>query len=97
MSKSPTALGAGERPSLSTLECSAGYAARLVVERPEWLSMKILMALLDTLACTMDNLIEPMIAAGAGSTTRMKPTVGAESSVGELRPKLARIRGVERP
>lgn len=46
-----------------TLSTSQVY--RLVVERPERLSLKILMALLDILDCTMDDLIEPIAAAGA--------------------------------
>ena len=76
---------------------SSSQVYRLVVERPERLSLKILMALLDILDCTMDDLIEPMTAAGAGaSTSRTKKAVGAEASVGDLRPKRARIRGVER-
>jgi DNA-binding Xre family transcriptional regulator len=78
-----------------TLSSSQVY--RLVVERPERLSLKILMALLDILACAMDDLIEPVTAAGAESTTRTKKAVGAETGVGGLRPKRARIRGLERP
>ncbi len=77
-----------------TLSSSQVY--RLVVERPERLSLKILMSLLDILDCTMDNLIEPVATAGAGSTTSIKKAVGAEVGVGDLRPKRARIRGVER-
>jgi DNA-binding Xre family transcriptional regulator len=75
-----------------TLSSSQVY--RLVVERPERLSLKILMALLDILDCTMNDLIEPVAAAEA--TTRRKKAVGAENSVGDLRPKRARIRGIER-
>jgi DNA-binding Xre family transcriptional regulator len=33
---------------------------RLVTERPERLSLKVLMALLDILDCAMDELIEPV-------------------------------------
>lgn len=76
-----------------TLSSSQVY--RLVVERPERLSLKILMALLDILDCTMDDLIQPVTAAGAESTTRTKKAVGAEAGVGDLRPKRARIRGLE--
>jgi DNA-binding Xre family transcriptional regulator len=75
-----------------TLSSSKVY--RLVVERPERLSLKILMALLDILDCTMNDLIEPVAAAEA--TTRRKKAVGAENSVGDLRPQRARIRGIER-
>jgi DNA-binding Xre family transcriptional regulator len=74
-----------------TLSSSQVY--RLVVERPERLSLKILMALLDILDCTMDDLIEP--AASAGAITRAKKAVGAEAGIGKLRPKRARIRGAE--
>ena len=72
-----------------TLSSSQVY--RLVVERPERLSLKILMALLDILDCTMDDLIEPV--AAAGTTTKTRKAVGAEGSVGDLRPKRARITG----
>jgi DNA-binding Xre family transcriptional regulator len=46
-----------------TLSSSQVY--RLVTDRPERLSLKILMALLDILDCAMDDLIEPVPAAGA--------------------------------
>lgn len=71
-----------------TLSSSQVY--RLVVERPERLSLKILMALLDILDCTMADLIEPVPAAGVG-TTRKTRAAGAEAGVGGLRPKRARI------
>jgi DNA-binding Xre family transcriptional regulator len=77
-----------------TLSSSQVY--RLVTERPERLSLKVLMALLDILDCSMDELIEPF-AEGRGATTRKRKAVGAEASVGDLRPKRARIQGVERP
>ena len=38
---------------------SSSQVYRLVVERPERLSLKILMALLDILDCSMEELIEP--------------------------------------
>ncbi len=44
---------------------SSSQVYRLVVERPERFSLKILMALLDILDCTMDDLIEPVGAAVA--------------------------------
>lgn len=75
-----------------TLSSSQVY--RLVVERPERLSLKILMALLDILGCSMDELIEPSAVAG-GATTRKK-AAGAETSIGDLRPKRARIHGAGR-
>jgi DNA-binding Xre family transcriptional regulator len=75
------------------IELSSSQVYRLVVERPERLSLKVLMALLDILDCTMDDLIEPVVVAAA--TPRRKKAVGAADSVGDLRPKRARIRGVE--
>lgn len=75
------------------IELSSSQVYRLVVERPERLSLKVLMALLDILDCAMDDLIEPVAAASA--VTRRKKVVGAAASVGDLRPKRARIRGVE--
>ena len=78
-----------------TLSSSQVY--RLVVERPERLSLKIHMSLLDILDCTMDDLIEPVAAAGAESTSRRRKAAGAEAvaGVGGLRPKRTRIRGLE--
>jgi DNA-binding Xre family transcriptional regulator len=77
-----------------TLSSSQVY--RLVVERPERLSLKILMALLDILGCSMDELIEPFAEAG-GATTRKKKAAGAEAGIGGLRPRRARIHGAGRP
>ena len=59
------------------------------MERPERLSLKVLMALLDTLDCTMADLIEPIAAAGSAGETRTGG--GQETGVGGLRPKRARI------
>ena len=74
---------------------SSSQVYRLVVERPERLSLKILMALLDILDCTMNDLIEPTVSTEA--TTRRKKAVGAEAGVGDLRPKRARVRGAGLP
>lgn len=74
------------------IELSSSQVYRLVVERPERLSLKVLMALLDILDCTMHDLIEPVAAA---AVARRKKAAGAADSVGDLRPKRARIRGVE--
>jgi len=75
-----------------TLSSSQVY--RLVTERPERLSLKILMALLDILDCTMDDLIEPVPA--ATDTAKKKASAvggGAGAGVGGLRPRRARITG----
>jgi DNA-binding Xre family transcriptional regulator len=72
-----------------TLSSSQVY--RLVVERPERLSLKILMALLDILDCSMDDLIEPVAAAEQARKTRAAGGGEASAGVGTLRPKRARI------
>jgi DNA-binding Xre family transcriptional regulator len=69
-----------------TLSSSQVY--RLVTDRPERLSLKILMALLDILDCTMEELIEPVEAAGQARKTR---AAGVGAGVGGLRPRRARI------
>lgn len=66
------------------IKLSSAQVYRLVVDRPERLSLKILMALLDILDCTMEKLIEPMPVAGQTKKTKV---VGGETGVGELRPK----------
>ena len=71
------------------IKLSSSQVYRLVVERPERLSLKILMALLDILDCDMADLIEP-VAAAAGSARKARAAGGGEG-VGDLRPKRARI------
>ncbi|MGH3279279.1 MAG: helix-turn-helix domain-containing protein [Trebonia sp.] len=71
-----------------TLSSSQVY--RLVVERPERLSLKILMALLDILDCSMDDLIEPVAVAEQARESRAAGGKGS-AGVGQLRPKRARI------
>jgi hypothetical protein len=65
------------------------------VERPERLSLKILMALLDILDCTMDDLIEPVAAPGAAQRPGKAAAGGTADTagLGALRPKRARITG----
>ena len=77
------------------IRLSSSQVYRLVVERPERLSLKILMALLDILDCSMSELIEPAaaVAAGGDRTGKAKAVGGRDSGVGELRPKRARISG----
>jgi hypothetical protein len=71
------------------IKLSSSQVYRLVVERPERLSLKILMALLDILDCTMDDLIEPIAVGGQAKKT--KAAGGGEAGIGSLRPKRARI------
>jgi hypothetical protein len=68
-----------------TLSSSQVY--RLVCERPERLSLKILMALLDIFSCSMDELIEPV---EMPARPRRK-AAGSEARIGSLRPRRARI------
>ncbi|UQA91113.1 helix-turn-helix domain-containing protein [Streptomyces halobius] len=82
------------------ISLSSSQVYRLVVERPERLSLKILMALLDILDCTMDDLIEPIAAAGTVRKPKKAAAGGSETpaeGLGGLRPKRARIRGVDHP
>ena len=72
------------------IRLSSSQVYRLVVERPERLSLKILMALLDILDCEMAGLIEPVPAAGQGKEKKAR-AAGAEAGVGDLRPRRARI------
>ncbi|WP_194926658.1 helix-turn-helix domain-containing protein [Catenulispora pinisilvae] len=75
------------------IELSSSQVYRLVVERPERLSLKVLMALLDILDCSMEDLIEPVAAAGAAGKKRTAS--GEEAGVGDLRPRRARIAKVD--
>jgi DNA-binding Xre family transcriptional regulator len=68
---------------------SSSQVYRLVTERPERLSLKVLMALLDILECTMEDLIEP--AATAKPARKARTASGEEAGVGGLRPRRARI------
>ena len=78
------------------IRLSSSQVYRLVAERPERLSLKILMALLDILDCSMTELIEPVAAGGRSRTT--KAAAGATAGIGQLRPKRARItRAGEQP
>src|SRR5215470_18367503 len=78
------------------IRLSSSQVYRLVVDRPERLSLKILMALLDILDCRMEELIEPVPAAGAGARPKKKTAAGGaapDPGLGGFRPKRARITG----
>jgi DNA-binding Xre family transcriptional regulator len=70
------------------IKLSSSQVYRLVVDRPERLSLKILMALLDILDCDMADLIEPVAASRPARKARV---AGGGQGVGDLRPKRARI------
>jgi DNA-binding Xre family transcriptional regulator len=76
------------------IRLSTSQVYRLVAERPERLSLKVLMALLDILDCSADDLIEPVRQAGGAAGTRKK-AAGAEAGLGGLRPRRARIHGTQ--
>jgi DNA-binding Xre family transcriptional regulator len=71
------------------IHLSSSQIYRLVVERPERPSLKILMALCDILDCSMDELIEPI--ATAAAVRKKRAAGGADTAIGDLRPKRARI------
>jgi len=72
---------------------SASQVYRLVVEKPERLNLKTLVALMDILECGMHELIEPVAAASATRTRTAAAAGGADGvpGVGAFRPKRARI------
>ncbi len=70
------------------IKLSSSQVYRLVVERPERLSLKILMALLDILDCGMADLIEPVAVTGSPKKAR---AAGGGEGIGDLRPRRARI------
>ena len=71
------------------IRLSPSHVHRLVTTRPKRLSLMVLMALLDILECTMEDLIEP--AAAAKPARKAKTASGEEAGVGSLRPRRARI------
>ncbi|MFH9298326.1 helix-turn-helix domain-containing protein [Streptomyces sp. NPDC017520] len=81
------------RPLLADrgIDLSASQVYRLVVERPERLSLTKLMALLDILQCRMEDLIEPVATRASGRKTAAAGGDGTAAGVGEYRPKRARI------
>jgi DNA-binding Xre family transcriptional regulator len=82
------------RPLLAErgIALSDSQVYRLVVDKPERLNLRILMALLDILGCRMEDLIEPVAAQAAG---RGKKAAGGgsvpEAGVGDFRPRRARV------
>ncbi|MGQ4516591.1 helix-turn-helix domain-containing protein [Streptomyces sp. DW26H14] len=86
------------RPLLAErgVNLSTSQVFRLVTEKPERLSMKTLMALLDILGCRMEELIEPVRTSGrqrktASGETAAPSNKADQSGVGSFRPKRARI------
>jgi DNA-binding Xre family transcriptional regulator len=75
------------------IELSSSQIHRLVTERPERLSLRVLMALLVILDCSMEDLIEPVTVPGANRRrkTASGEKLGTESGLGSFRPRRARI------
>lgn len=71
------------------IRLSSSQVYRLVTERPERLSLKILMALLDILDCDMTDLIEPVPV--AAQDKKRASAGGGDAGIGSLRPRRARI------
>ena len=78
------------------IRLSSSQVYRLVAERPERLSLKVLMALLDILDCSIAELIEPVAAGRPARSSRAAGGGQAGAGVGQLRPKRARITGAGR-
>ena len=55
------------------ISLSTSQVYRLVVDTPERLNLKVLMALLDILDCRMDELIEPVAARSVPSRRTSRP------------------------
>ena len=71
---------------------SAPQVYRLVVQTPERLSLRTLMALCDALDCTMADLIEPIEEPAAGRKPRRKAVGETPEAAADVpRPKRARI------
>ncbi|MCX4564330.1 helix-turn-helix transcriptional regulator [Streptomyces phaeochromogenes] len=81
------------RPQLAErgIDLSPSQTYRLVVERPERLSLKTLMALLDILGCSTDELIEPVAVAAQRRRKAAEGTTDAHGGLGDLRPRRARL------
>jgi Cro/C1-type HTH DNA-binding domain len=73
------------------IRLSSSQVYRLVADRPERLSLKVLVALLDILDTSMDELIEPVTSVSVASAVTAAASGGG---VGELRPTRARITDV---
>ena len=82
------------RPKLSErgIELSDSQVYRLVVDRPERISIKTLVTLMDILGCGMEELIQPIMASRTTARAAGQHT-GPDAGVGSFRPKRARVTG----
>ena len=72
-------------------ELSASQVYRLVTDKPERLSMKVLIALCDILDCTPADLIDPYAESAARRETAGEPAVAVAELKPGPRPERARI------
>jgi DNA-binding Xre family transcriptional regulator len=79
------------RPRLAErgIRLSDSQVYRLVVDKPERLNLKVLMALLDILGCRMEDLIHPVAVPAA--KTKKSAGQSSEPGIGAFRPRRARI------
>jgi len=75
------------------IQLSSSQVYRLVTEKPERLNLRVLMALLDVLGCSIEDLIEPIADSNAATHPQRKAASGdsSDGGVGAFRPKRARI------
>jgi DNA-binding Xre family transcriptional regulator len=85
------------------LELTALQVYRLVTDKPERLSMKVLITLCDILDCTPADLIDPYAESAAGRKTAGEPAAAVTGLKPGLRPERAaswtrnRTPGMSRP
>jgi DNA-binding Xre family transcriptional regulator len=73
------------------VELSASQVYRLVTDKPERLSMKVLVALCDILDCTLADLIDPYVESAARRKTAGEPAAAVVELEPGLRPERTRI------
>ncbi|MGW0027504.1 helix-turn-helix domain-containing protein [Rhodococcus sp. NPDC003383] len=73
------------------IHLSDSQVYRLVVDTPERLSLKTLVALVDILGCTMEELIEPVATRQQPRKRKAAGESNTDSGLGPMRPKRARI------
>jgi DNA-binding Xre family transcriptional regulator len=78
------------------VELSAAQIYRLVTDKPERLSMKVLIALCDIFDCTPADLITPYVVSARQPRAASGESTGAAELTPELRPERARITGPDR-
>ena len=69
------------------INLSTSQVYRLVTEKPERLNLKVLMALLDILNCSMDDLVEPVALSSNATKSKKAADGGSTAGVGDYRPK----------